>query len=111
MTYFIRVFFGSFVLMVIIRLVMPRIKMLRRAKALLKKMPNHENTSIYLQFSSAFPHRKKREMDAKITEMAKDGWVFLKAGEAKPLKTLRSWGGGLNLYFIRDIADLDCTRG
>jgi hypothetical protein len=40
-------------------------------------------------------------MDAKIAEMASSGWTFLRAAEASPLRTIRSWGGGLTLHFIR----------
>ncbi len=113
MDYFIRgfIFFAATVaILLVIMIVLPRIRMLRRANALLRDMPNHERTTIYVQFSSWLPNRKQKEMDAKVAEMAKDGWVFLKAGEANPLKTMWSWGGGVNLYFIRDIADLDCTE-
>jgi hypothetical protein len=33
--------------------------------------------------------------------MASVGWTFLRAAEASPLRTIRSWGGGLTLHFIR----------
>jgi hypothetical protein len=55
---------------------------------------------IYLEFSSGWTG-KRAEMDAKIAEMARAGWTFLRATEASPLRTLRSWGGGLTLHFIR----------
>lgn len=87
----------------------PRIEMLRRAGKLLKEIPQHERAMVYLPFSSTFSPGKQIEMAAKIAEMGEDGWVFLKAGEAHPLKTLRSWGGGLNLHFIRSVADSGCA--
>jgi len=49
----------------------------------------------------ARPGAKRVAMDARIAEMATVGWTFLRASEANPLRTLRSWGGGLHLHFIR----------
>jgi hypothetical protein len=48
---------------------------------------------------------KQKEMDSKIEEMKQQGWVYLKASEANPIKTLCSLGGGVNMYFIRDLAE------
>jgi hypothetical protein len=81
--------------------VIPRIRMERRARALLTQHPAAEQTSVYLELHSTFAGGKQREIDAKIAEMQPQGWVFLRAREASPLRTLFSWGGGLTLHFIR----------
>ena len=81
--------------------VIPRIRMERRARALLAEHPGAEHTSVYLELHSTFAGDKQREIDAKIAEMQPQGWTFLRAMEASPLRTLRSWGGGLTLHFIR----------
>jgi hypothetical protein len=73
----------------------------RRAKALLAEHPQAERMSVYVTFSSTFANDKEREMEAKIAEMKELGWTFLRATEASPLRTLRSWGGGVNLRLIR----------
>jgi hypothetical protein len=86
--------FVSFVLI-------PRFRMERRARALLAQYPDAVKTSVYLPFQSAWPSRKRKQMDAKISEMRADGWTFLRATEAGPLCTICSWGGGLTLHFIR----------
>src|SRR5690349_19551740 len=78
-----------------------RIRMERRARSLLSQFPNAEQTSIYIPFHSAWPNTKRREMEVKIAEMEHAGWTFLRGAEASPLRTLRSWGGGLNLHFVR----------
>jgi len=78
-----------------------RVQMRRHARALLAQHPHAERTSVYLAFHSGWWTGKQREMDAKIAEMASAGWIFLRAGEASPLRTIRSWGGGLTLHFIR----------
>ncbi len=80
----------------------PRIKMEVRAKRILSQMPNHETTSSFVGFHSALPSRKRAAINEKITEMESNGWLYLKSAEANPLKTTFYWGGGLNLYFIRN---------
>ena len=82
-------------------IIIPRFNMKHHADDLLKEMPIHERTTIYLAFSDIFPSGKKRAIDAKVSEMKDDEWTLLKMGEANPLRTLRSWGGGLNMHFIR----------
>jgi hypothetical protein len=79
----------------------PRFRMERRARALLAEHPDVERTSVYLELHSTFAGGKQREIDAKIAEMQPQGWTFLRAMEASPLRTLFSWGGGLTLHFIR----------
>lgn len=87
---------------VVLAAVIPRrMQMARRAQALLAQMPQHESKTVYLAFASGWDRGKEKEMDAKITEEEKSGWTFLKAREANPLKTIRTWGGGVNLDFIR----------
>ena len=73
-----------------------------RAKKLLSQIPNHEIQSFFVPFDSVFPLGKRAIMDKKIAEMERQGWIYLKSGEANPLKTLKYLGGGLNMYFIRD---------
>ena len=99
------VFFALTAGVLVFLVIVSRIRMMRRAKALLQAMPNHERTTVYVTFSYTSAKGKQQEMDARISEMAKDGWVFLKAGEANPLRTLLSWGGGLNMHFIRNASD------
>lgn len=81
--------------------IIPRIRMERRAKGLLAEMPQHERKTVYLAFSSAWYRGKGKEMATRIAEEENGGWIFLKASEANPLKTLFAWGGGINLEFIR----------
>jgi hypothetical protein len=83
------------------RYLFPRVQMEREARALLKQHPGAEQTSVYLSLHSILPSKKKQEIDAKITEMQAQGWTFLRAMEANPLRTICSLGGGLTLHFIR----------
>src|SRR5437016_976485 len=78
-----------------------RVRMERRARGLLAQHPGAERISVYLAFRSGWWSGKGREMDAKVADMASAGWTFLRATEASPLRTMRSWGGGVNLHFIR----------
>jgi hypothetical protein len=79
----------------------PHLSMERRATELLSQHPGAEQTSVYLELHSTWAWNKQREIDAKITEMQPQGWTFLRALEASPLRTICSWGGGLTLHFIR----------
>ena len=79
--------------------------MARRARALLAQYPDAERSSVYLEFRFGWYRGKGRQMDAKIAEMAREGWTFLRATEVTPLRTIRSWGGGLHLHFIRVYSD------
>ena len=81
--------------------IVPRFRMERRARALITEYPDAERTSVYLELQSTFARGKQREIDAKIAEMQPDGWTFLRATEASPLRTMFLWGGGLTLQFIR----------
>ena len=92
----------AFVFVIVFVVVLPRrIRMERRARALLAQHAGAERISVYLAFRSGWWSGKGREMDAKISEMAAAGWTFLKATEASSLRTIRSWGGGLTLHFVR----------
>ena len=88
-------------LFVVVLVLLRRIRMERRARALLAKHEDAESLSFYLEFRSGWKGGKEREMDAKIAEMATDGWLFLRARAANPLRTIHSWGGRLHLHFIR----------
>ena len=68
----------------------PRIRMERRARALLAQHPGAQRTSVYLPFRSTFEPGKRREMEATIAAMASAGWTYLRATEANPLRTIRS---------------------
>ncbi len=93
---------AAILLLVFAVVILPRrIRMERRARELLTQHPGAEQTSVYLELHSTFVGAKQREIDAKIAEMQPQGWTFLKAAEASPLRTLRSWGGGVTLHFIR----------
>src|ERR1700677_2870705 len=78
-----------------------RIRMERHARELLAQHPGAEQTSVYLELHSTFAGPKRREIDTKIAEMQPQGWTFLRAAGASLLRTLRSWGGGVTLHFIR----------
>jgi len=88
-------------LLLVFVVVVPRFRKERQARALLAEYPGAERTSVYLELHSTWAWDKQREIDAKIAEMRPQGWTFLRAMEASPLRTLRSWGGGLTLHFIR----------
>jgi hypothetical protein len=75
----------------------------RKAKELLAKMPEHESKTIYLSFASIFPNAKHMAMNSKIAEIERDGWIFLKASEAGLHRSSFSWGGGVDLHFIREL--------
>ena len=79
----------------------PRMRMERRARALLSEHPDAERKSVYLAFQSGWAAGKGREMGARIAELSEGGWTYLRATEASPLRTCRSWGGGVTLQFIR----------
>jgi len=87
----------------------PRRRMERRARALSTQHPDAATTSVYLTLRSSLPDGRRKEMDAKIAEMSASGWTFLRATAANPLRTIRSWGGGLNLHFIR-VHDIQKSR-
>ena len=89
------------ILLLVFVVVIPRLRMERRARALLDQHPTAEQMSVYLELHSTFAGGKQREIDAKIAEMQPQGWTFLRATEANPLRTMFSWGGGLTLHFIR----------
>ena len=89
------------VVVIVFSILIPRFRMERRARALLAQHPGAERTSVSLPFRSTWASGKRREMDAKIAEMRADGWTFLRAVEASPLRTIPTWGGSLTLQFIR----------
>jgi hypothetical protein len=89
------------ILLFVFLVVVPRLRMMRRARALLAEHPGAEHTSVYLALHSIWAGNKQREIDAKIAEMQPQGWTFLRAMEASPLRKMHSWGGGLTLHFIR----------
>lgn len=89
------------VAIVVVLIIPRRIRMERRARSLLARHPNAERKCIYVAFRSGWPSAKRQTTDDQIREMNTRGWTFLRAAEANPLRTLCSWGGGVNLHFIR----------
>ena len=89
------------ILLFVFAVVVPRFRMEGRARALLAQHPAAEQISVYLKLHSTFAWDKQREINVKIAEMQPQGWTFLRAMEANPLRTMLSWGGGLTLHFIR----------
>jgi hypothetical protein len=87
--------------LVYVFVIVPRRRMEARASTLLAEHPEAEQTSVYLKLRSTFARKKQREIDAKTAQMQPQGWTFLRATAASPLRTLFSWGGGLTLHFIR----------
>jgi len=81
--------------------VIPRVRMERRARGVLAEHPDAERTSVYLPLRSTWAWAKQREIDAKVKEMGARGWTFLRMGEVSPLRSIGSWGGGVTLQFIR----------
>jgi hypothetical protein len=81
--------------------IIPRLRMIRHARELQARYPGAEQTSLYLPLHSTTMGQKQREIEAKIAEMQPLGWTFLKASEANLLRTMRTWGGGVNVHFIR----------
>jgi hypothetical protein len=86
--------------------IIPRLRMERRGHSLLAQHPGAEQASIYLALHSTWAWSKQREIDAKIAEMQPQGWTFLRAMEASPLRTIRSWGGGLTFVLYSSCAAL-----
>lgn len=78
-----------------------RIRMERRARELLAGHPGAEQTSVYLQFHSAKWSEKRKAHETMVADMAGQGWTFLRASEASPLRTAFTWAGGVNMHFIR----------
>ena len=78
-----------------------RLRMKRRARALLAQNPAAEQTSVYLELHSLFIWSRQREIDAKIAEMQQTGWTFLEAMESVPYFLIPSRRSGLTLHFIR----------
>ncbi|MGA2137866.1 MAG: hypothetical protein ABSH14_03290 [Verrucomicrobiia bacterium] len=79
----------------------PRLRMERRARELLAQHPDAERTSVYLQFRSVRWSEKKKDHDAMVAEMSAKGWTFLRASEASLLRTSITWAGGVTMHFIR----------
>jgi len=80
----------------------PRLRMERRASALLAQHPGAEQISVFLKLNSTFAWDKQREVDAKIAEMQPQGWTFLRLMKASQRPTI--WpvmGRRVTLQFIR----------
>ncbi len=78
-----------------------RQRMLIRARTLLATLSDPDERIEFVRFRFAWPSAKRRAMNSTIEKLTKDGWIYLKATEAPFKKTIYSWGGGLNLHFVR----------
>lgn len=91
---------GMVVLVMAAVLALPeRVRMGKRARRLLCAHPQAERKSVSLSFPRVMG--KRAVMQCRNAEIEADGRTFLRASEAIPWRTLRSWGGGLNLHSIR----------
>ena len=92
----------AILLLAMLIFVLPRrLRMERRARELLGQHPHAERTSVYLQFRSVRWSEKKKDHDSMIADMSAEGWTFLKASEASPVRTSFTWAGGVTMHFIR----------
>jgi hypothetical protein len=78
----------------------PRVRMARKAREILAQYPDAERTSVYIQYQSVTWKHKREVLEAKIAEMKADGWTFLRGTEA-PWGTPITWAGGETLHFVR----------
>ena len=78
-----------------------RLRMKRRAGALIAQNPVAERTSVFLELHSLFIWSRQREVDAKIAEVKREGWTFLESMESIPYFLIPSRPSGLTLHFIR----------
>ena len=60
----------------------PRVRMARKAREILAQYPDAERTSVYIQYHSVTWKHKREVLEAKIAEMKTDGWTFLRGAEA-----------------------------
>ncbi|MBT3373975.1 MAG: hypothetical protein HOJ57_15750 [Lentisphaerae bacterium] len=91
-----------FALVLLRSILAKRRSMFARAKSILETMDDPEERVELLLFRSTFAPGKGREQDARVREVEMDGWTFLKATMAPFSKTICSWGGGVNLHFVRE---------
>lgn len=94
--------------------ILPRKRMSRRAAQLESQMPNCECTTVPVIFTSIWPKRKRAQMSTVEAEMARNGWVFLKATAMELARTSVTLWGGLDLHFVRDTTesgDANCPLG
>lgn len=94
-----------FLLLILVLLVfailvfIPRVLQEYRARRLLARCPDAERESVLLSFQHWSPGLRRKEMNEKILNMAKDGWIFLKASEVNPLRSL--FRPVVRLHFVR----------
>ena len=68
--------FGVFYVLV------PRVRLARKAREILAQYPDAERTSVYIQFQSVTWKHKREVVETKIAEMKAVGWTFLRGTEA-----------------------------
>lgn len=78
----------------------PLTKMRERAAQLEAENTFTERTTLYLPLKGTLSSTKQKQIDEKISEMAEQGWIYLK-GSYAGLKTIKSWGGGIDLHFAK----------
>jgi hypothetical protein len=73
--------------------------MLRRADEVLAGMGPVEEAEVYVSFRSI--SERAAAIEEKKAEMVQKGWTYLRLKEAPVHQTIKSWGGGLMLQFVR----------
>jgi hypothetical protein len=77
-----------------------RAKMRERAAQLEAENTFTERTTLYLPLKGTLNSTKQKQIDEKISEMAEQEWIYLR-GSYAGLKTMKSWGGGIDLHFAK----------
>src|ERR1044072_9110801 len=73
--------------------------MVWRASDLLATMGEFDKTEVYLSFPSV--SGRTALIEEKKDEMARQGWTYLRLKEAPVRQSMRTWGGGLIMQFVR----------
>lgn len=61
-----------------------------------------DETEVFVSFPSV--NGRQSLIEEKKAEMARQGWTYLRLKEAPVRQTMRTWGGGLTLQFVRPAA-------
>ncbi len=91
----------SVALIAYLTVVLPYWNVESRAKRFRNQYPIHERRIEYVRFDSVKRAAQKEAVRRKIDQLEAAGWVSLGVTPANPLVTIRSWGGGVNVHFIR----------
>ena len=82
--------------------ILPRLRMGRKARELEAKISRPEHVTIELQFRSFWPSRKRMEIANIEVKMTEAGWTLLRQKEAARSEVRWTMNGGLDLQFIRE---------